>query len=109
MPITPQNILAHEWIGIHITVQTCQDPRLKGLVGIVRDETRNTLLIEARNRLVRVPKDNTLFVATLPTGETIPVQSPALKYRPEDRVNKGLAKWSFATSDSTSNRQRPAP
>ena len=93
MPITPQNILAHEWIGLHITVQTCPDPRLKGLVGIVRDETRNTLLIEARNRLVRVPKDNTLFVATLPTGETIPVQGPALKYRPEDRVKKGLAKW----------------
>src|SRR5438034_719806 len=58
-----------------------------------RDETRNTLLIEARNRLVRVPKDNTLFVATLPTGEIIPVQGPALKYRPEDRVKKGLARW----------------
>jgi len=42
---------------------------------------------------VRVPKDNALFVATLPTGEIIPVQGPALKYRPEDRVKKGLAKW----------------
>jgi len=93
MPITPQNILAHEWIGLHVKVQACPDPRLKGLLGIVRDETRNTLLIEARNRLVRVPKDNALFVATLPTGETIPVQGPALKYRPEDRVKKGLAKW----------------
>jgi len=85
MPITPQNILAHEWIGLHVKVQACPDPRLKGLLGIVR--------IEARNRLVRVPKDNALFVATLPTGEIIPVQGPALKYRPEDRVKKGLAKW----------------
>jgi ribonuclease P protein subunit POP4 len=93
MPITPQNVLAHEWIGLHVTVQACSAPGLKGLLGIVRDETRNTLLIEARNRLVRVPKDNALFVATLPTGEIIPVQGPALKYRPEDRVKRGLAKW----------------
>ena len=93
MPITPQNILAHEWIGLHVTVKACPDPGLKGLLGIVRDETRNTLLIEARDRLVMVPKDSALFVATLPTGEIVPVQGPLLKYRPEERVKKGLARW----------------
>jgi ribonuclease P protein subunit POP4 len=93
MPITPQNILAHEWIGLHVTVQSSPDPGLRGLVGIVRDETRNTLLIEARNHLVTVPKLNTQFVATLSTGEAVPVEGPLLKHRPEDRVKKGLAKW----------------
>lgn len=93
MPITPQNILAHEWIRLQVTVQASPDPGLKGLLGIVKDETRNTLLIEARNRLVRVPKAHALFLATLPTGETVPVQGPLLQYRPEDRVKKGLVKW----------------
>ena len=93
MPITPQNILAHEWIGLQVTVNASPDPGLMGLLGIVRDETRNTLLIEARNRLVRVPKANAQFTATLPTGEIVPVEGPLLRHRPEDRVKKGLAKW----------------
>ena len=93
MPITPQNIIAHEWIGLQVTVRASPDPGLSGLVGIVRDETRNTLLIEARNHLVTVPKLNTQFIATLPTGEAVPVEGSLLKHRPEDRVKKGLAKW----------------
>jgi len=93
MPITSQNILAHEWIGLQVTVNASPDPGLSGLVGIVRDETRNTLLIEARNHLVTVPKINTQFIATLPSGEAVPVEGPLLKHRPEDRVKKGLAKW----------------
>jgi RNase P/RNase MRP subunit p29 len=93
MPITPQNILSHEWIGLQVTVKASPDPGLSGLVGIVRDETRNTLLIEARNHLVTVPKLNTQFITTLPTGEAILVEEPLLKHRPEDRVKKGLAKW----------------
>ncbi len=93
MPITSQNILAHEWIGLQVTVKASPDPGLSGLVGIVRDETRNTLLIEARNHLVTVPKLNTQFVATLPTGEAVRVEGPLLKHRPEDRVKRGLAKW----------------
>src|SRR5438876_6415642 len=105
MPITPQNILAHEWIGLHVKVQACPDPRLKGLLGIVRDETRNTLLIEARNRLVRVPKDNALFVATLPTGEIIPFRGPLPNYDLKTGVKKGFAKCRSATSDKRQTGQ----
>jgi ribonuclease P protein subunit POP4 len=93
MPITPQNILAHEWIGLQVTVKASPDPGLASLTGIVRDETRNTLLIEARNHLVTIPKLNTQFIVTLPTGEAILVEGPHLKHRPEDRVKKGLSKW----------------
>ena len=93
MPITSQNILAHEWIGLQVTVKASPDPGLTSLTGIVRDETRNTLLIEARNRLLTVPKINTQFIATLPTREDILVEGPLLRHRPEDRVKKGLARW----------------
>jgi ribonuclease P protein subunit POP4 len=93
MPITTQNILAHEWIGLQVTVKASPDPGLTGLLGIVRDETRNTLLIETQNRLVQVPKATTQFIATLPTGGMVPIEGPLLRHRPEDRVKKGLTKW----------------
>ena len=93
MPITPQNILAHEWIGLCITIKEAADRKLNGLSGIVRDETRNTLQIETQGNLVRIVKDRTTFLATLPNSETILVQGGLLKHRSEDRVKKGLAKW----------------
>jgi ribonuclease P protein subunit POP4 len=93
MPITPQNILAHEWIGLSITIKEAADRKLNGLSGIVRDETRNTFQIETQGNLVRIVKDKTTFLATLPNSETILVQGGLLRHRSEDRVKKGLAKW----------------
>jgi len=93
MPITRQNLLSHEWIGLKLLVKFSPDPSITGILGIVRDETRNTLLIEARNRLVSVPKSNAQFDATLPTGEMVQVEGSLLRHRPEDRVKKGLTKW----------------
>jgi ribonuclease P protein subunit POP4 len=93
LPITRQNLLAHEWIGLKVLVKFSPDPSVTDILGIVRDETRNTLLIEARNRLVSVPKSNAQFDATLPTGDMVQVEGALLRHRPEDRVKKGLAKW----------------
>jgi ribonuclease P protein subunit POP4 len=93
LPITRENLLAHEWIGLKVFVRSSADPSVTGILGIVRDETRNTLLIEARNRLVSVPKSNVQFDATLPTGDMVQVEGSLLRHRPEDRVKKGLAKW----------------
>jgi ribonuclease P protein subunit POP4 len=93
MPMTPQNLLAHEWIGLQVSVKASPDPGTTGLIGIVRDETRNTLVLEARNRLVSVPKSNAQFVAILSTGEAVSVDGRLLRHRPEDRVKRGLAKW----------------
>ena len=93
MSITPKNLLSHEWIGLQVSVKFSPDPSVTGLVGIIRDETRNTLILEARRRLVSVPKFNAQFIATLPTGETVPVDGRLLRHRPEDRVKKGLTKW----------------
>jgi ribonuclease P protein subunit POP4 len=93
LPISSQNILAHEWIGLEITVTESPDPNLEGLTGLVRDETRNTLIIETPRRTLRIAKTETIFTAKMPTGETSTVQGNMLRYRPEDRVKKGLTRW----------------
>ena len=90
--ITPQNIAAHEWIGLHITITKAADLSQKGLEGIVRDETMNTFTLETRGKLLRVQKQGTVLRADLP-GDMVEVDVSQLRFRPEDRVKKGLRKW----------------
>lgn len=93
MPITIHNMRAHEFIGLQLTVTAASDPTLKGLVGIIRDETRNTLRVEARGKILTLPKAGTIFNLTLDNGEILTVPGNEVKYRPEDRVKKGLTRW----------------
>jgi ribonuclease P protein subunit POP4 len=90
--ITSQNITAHEWIGLRVKIAKSSDPTLQGLEGVVRDETMNTFTIEANGKLRQVQKQKTIFRAELPT-ENVEVEGSLLRFRPEDRVKKGLRKW----------------
>ena len=92
MPLTMQNILSHEWIGLQVTVAENADPRTRGLTGRVVDETRNMLAIETDRGILRIAKNHSIFRANLPTGETL-IDGNELRYRPEDRIKKGLNKW----------------
>ena len=90
--ITAENIDAHEWIGLHVTITKAADPTQQGLDGIIRDETMNMITLETRKKLVQIQKQGTSFQADLPT-EKIEVDASQLRFRPEDRVKKGLRKW----------------
>ena len=90
--ITSQNITAHEWIGLKVKIAKSTDPILQGLEGVVRDETMNTFTIETDGKLRQVQKQKTTFRAQLPT-ENVEVNGSLLRFRPEDRVKKGLRKW----------------
>ena len=93
MPMTRENVHAHEWIGLQVTIKDSRDPRLKGLTGLIRDETKNTFTIQVQNRMMKIPKSLTTFLATFPEQETVTVDGDLLRHRPEDRVKKGLPKW----------------
>ena len=90
--ITSQNITAHEWIGLKVKIAKSTDPILQGLEGVVRDETMNTFTIETDGKVRQVQKQKTTFRAQLPT-ENVEVNGSLLRFRPEDRVKKGLRKW----------------
>jgi RNase P/RNase MRP subunit p29 len=90
--ITFQNITAHEWIGLHIAIIKAADPAQKGLEGILRDETMNTFTLETRGKLLQIQKQGTVFRADIP-GDKVEVDASHLRFRPEDRVKKGLRKW----------------
>ena len=90
--ITPENIGAHEWIGLRVTITKATGPAQQGLDGIIRDETMNTLTLETTKKLVQIQKQGTTFQADLANGK-IDVNTSQLRFRPEDRVKKGLRKW----------------
>lgn len=93
LPITQDNLRAQDFIGIQLTVTSANDPTLKDLTGTIRDETRNTLRVEAHGKLLTLPKAGTIFNLRLDNGNIFKVNGNEVIYRPEDRVKKGLARW----------------
>ncbi|MDK6027951.1 ribonuclease P protein subunit [Ignisphaera sp. 4213-co] len=88
---TGSNLVYHELIGLYVEVVSHLDPTLKGLSGIVVDETMNTLRIADYNRkkIVTVMKKGGLFIFTIPeTGEKVFVDGNKIFGRPEDRLKK---------------------
>ncbi len=89
MPITKHNFMRHELIGLEVVVLESSDPSLKSLKGIVVDETKNMLKIEAGEKVKSVPKSVVHLRFTLPNGEDVEIEGIRLVGRPEDRVRRG--------------------
>jgi len=91
--ISVANLLAHELIGLKVTISSSSDHSIVGTRGIVRDETRNMLTVEVSNRLLQVPKNSSWFTFDLPDGQPFSVTGSRIQFRPEDRIKRGLTKW----------------
>lgn len=80
----------HELIGLMVRVSKSSDPGKKGMSGTVVDETRNTLVIETRDKGERrvLPKAECTFRFALPGGEVVEVDGRVIVARPEDRTKK---------------------
>jgi ribonuclease P protein subunit POP4 len=92
-PISPQNLLRHEVIGLNVRIASATNRQLTGLAGKVVDETKNTLTVFDGTKRRIVPKDTALFHFYLPTGEIVGVNGKRLVGRSEDRVKMRVRKW----------------
>ena len=97
MPITPQNLVRHELIGLQVKIAESSERTQKGIRGRVVDETYNTLKIETKEgKVVRekaIVKQNNVFIFTLPNKVKVQVDGKLLVGRPEDRIKKKFPKW----------------
>ncbi|MEM5773330.1 MAG: ribonuclease P protein subunit [Candidatus Aenigmatarchaeota archaeon] len=94
MSITPQNLVRHELIGLKVKISSSTDPTQKGLKGRIIDETYNTFKIESPDGKEKIiPKANSVFIFTLPSGEKVEVDGKLLVARPEDRIKKKFPRW----------------
>lgn len=80
------NLRKHELIGLQVAVVRSPDPTLVGVHGLVVDETRNTIVVEAAGREKRVPKAGARFRFEVQGG--VEVDGEEILFRPEDRVKK---------------------
>jgi ribonuclease P protein subunit POP4 len=93
MPITPQNLVRHELIGLEVEIKESKNPSQTGLKGRVIGETYSTLEIETKKGEKNIPKDITIFIFKLPNGTKVQVDGKVLISRPEDRIKKKLPRW----------------
>lgn len=93
MPITPQNLVRHELIGLKVRIEQSKNKSQVGLKGKVVDETYKVLRIETKTGEKAIPKDITVFIFTLPNGTKVQVDGKVLIGRPEDRIKKKLPRW----------------
>ncbi len=93
MPITPQNIIRHELIGLRVKITKSRDANKIGIEGKVIDETMQLIKIrKSDGKEVMVPKKECVFMFTLPSGEKVEVNGKLLYGRPADRIKKRLPK-----------------
>ena len=90
--ITPQNVFRHEFIGLTVEVIDSNHEGYVGLQGRIIDETRNTITVETNDTEKMIPKDNVIFLFTLPDGSQVSIDGKVIVARPEDRIKKKFKK-----------------
>jgi len=92
-PITPENIIRHELIGLEVRIASCCNKQIMGLKGMVIDETRNAFIIDNGKNKKMIPKDIANFQFTLPDGAIVNIDGTKLVGRPENRLKTKVRKW----------------
>ena len=90
-PITPQNLVRHELIGLEVKVKAHSGSEASGRVV---DETRNTLTVEVDGTGKKFVKDQCVFTFRLPgPGKWVRVEGSVIVARSEDRIKKKQKAW----------------
>ena len=85
--ILPQNILAHELVGLDVLVADASNPSHRGISGHIVDETKNMLMIKTASGIRKVPKQHSIFRLTLPENRVVEIDGSAVMLAPEKRIS----------------------
>jgi len=91
--ISVRNVIRHELIGLPVEIVESKNKFQKGMKGIVVDETKNLLIIEAEGKIKRVQKKGAKFIFTIPDGRKAIVNGEKITLRPEERIKIRVKKW----------------
>jgi len=92
-PITPKNLLRHEFIGLRVEVAQSADPRLVGMKGLVVNETKNMIHVHDGKRMRMLSKEISTFRVRLPDKRIVSVEGKCMVSRPEDRLKMRTRSW----------------
>lgn len=85
----PEHVVAHEWMGREVVVDSSPNKSEVGLKGEVVDETLNTFTLKTEKSLKTVAKRNRIFQVEF-MGKNMRVNGNYLCFRPEDRIKRGI-------------------
>lgn len=89
MKVTP-DIIREEFVGTNTAVVNSSHAGYIGLNGEVRDETRNTFLIEQHGEMKRIVKDQAVFQFQFSDGTIVEIDGKLLVGKPENRLKKTM-------------------
>jgi ribonuclease P protein subunit POP4 len=88
MTVTPQNVLAHEIIGLGATIIESSDPTLKGVSGTIAFETKNTISIKTDSRVKQIAKAAAKKIELQTQSGVCFISGSSLIGRAEDRTSR---------------------
>lgn len=93
MHAIPENILRHELIGLHLKIVQTRNREIRGIQGLVVDESKNMLTLSKRGRKILIPKTAGIFRFKLANGCLVDVDGTRLVGRPESRLKTKIRRW----------------
>jgi ribonuclease P protein subunit POP4 len=92
MTVTSKNLIKHELIGLKVKIEGSKHLMLRGLKGLIINETLNTITIDNGIKKMIIPKSTVQLSFAL--GEKkVTVDGKALVGRPEDRIKSKKRIW----------------
>ena len=89
MTTSRDKIESHELIGLRVNIEKSTNPTIRGVTGIIIDETKNTFKISTiRKKIITLPKKDNSFVFFLQDGNKLMINGRILVGRPEERIGK---------------------
>ena len=86
--ISPENILAHELIGMNIEIITKDNHGFYNLHGRILFESKNMILLQTIFGIKKIPKEMIKKARLLISGRDCFINGFSLLQRPEDRVSR---------------------
>lgn len=85
---TPENILAHEIIGLDAKIIESTDPSLQGIRGSIVFETKNTISIRTDSSVKQIPKKTAKKIEIKTHSGVCFISGSSMIGRPEDRTSR---------------------
>lgn len=89
MDYNNKSIVLSELIGLKVKVTKSLDPKQKGTVGKVIDETKNSLVLETKNGRKMIIKKISVF-KFYSGNKSFTVNGEEINFRPHERIEKAM-------------------
>lgn len=73
--ITQENILMHELIGLDAAVVKSNNDQMNGFSGKIIDETKSMIILNSKNGIKKIPKDNVKWKILVDRVKSIEVEN----------------------------------